>query len=192
MKRTLLSISVATLLAASIEGSQFDTINKQSVSALDFVDENKYDLIGKITGDEENNDVVLQSSKYKHIAFNPDHDTNVLALVLKNKQNGEFTMLHTMNNIDENISLQKKLTQTSLLQNGDYAISMTVASNESSAEAKIHSDGLMLFMTNSSGMPITFAEPSAELATEMIICANEFNPVNKIIAASEQDQSASA
>lgn len=185
--KTLLSISAAALLAATIDGQNFDSIEKQYVETFELLAADKFDFIGKISATTEIDTVLLASSKNTHIDFNKEHENDVLALVFKENSTGTIIMMHTMQ-IDESTMLQTKKVLFTPLQNGMYLVMATAT--DSDATVQIHSDGTMLTLTDTKGLDITFEEHIGASPSELIICTKNFKPVNKIIAASKQNQSA--
>lgn len=184
------AVSAAALLAANINGSQFDHIEKEAFASLSPVDDMQFDLIGKITSDSDDGGVILTSvNNTPH--FNPEQDKHVVALVLRDKQSGQIVMQHLMNNFDENATLQTKQVTFTPLQNGAFAVTAKVADDSMSASAKIYSDGAKLKMTDSEDMPMTIKEPIGT-SINMVICTQNFKPVNTFLASAEQNQSASA
>jgi hypothetical protein len=90
--------------------------------------------------------------------------------------------------IDESTMLQTKKVLFTPLQNGMYLVMATAT--DSDATVQIHSDGTILTLTDTKGLDITFEEHIGASPSELIICTKNFKPVNKIIAASKQNQSA--
>lgn len=186
--RLSLIASAAALLAANINGSKFDHIEKEAFTSLSPVDDTKFDLIGKITSTDDGG--VILTSVNNSLCFDPGKDMNVVALVLEDKQSGQIIMQHMMNNFDD-MTLQTKQVTFTPLQNGAFAVTAEVADDSMIENAVIYSDGTKLKLTDFEDMPMTLKEPIGT-SIDMVICTQNFKPVNTFAAVPEKSQTASA
>lgn len=176
-KCTFIALSAAALLAATINGSQTDSIQKITMDSLSGIDASKYDTIGMIYS-EKGDAVILKSINSGSLAYDSKRDSKLLALVLSDKETGAISMLHILKDIDETAEMQTKYVAFAARNNGTFFISATPDDTINKAQAQIHSDGATLKLTDTDGKVKYLKEPMIDQPIGLVVCSKNFKPLN--------------